>query len=113
MISVIRKHWYLERVALPILYDDQSITIAVTLDGEHYDGYWEWADFDGAMGIFVLLPKPEGLFPHQFRLLDDDEVVYAYGYSDDSSSFAPLDWAEAAWGCTSIEYWNGNEWEPL
>lgn len=52
---------------------------------------------------------------HCFRVLDDDGTVYAYGRSDDDSSFDPLDeYAAGAWGCTRIEYKNDkDEWEEL
>lgn len=54
--------------------------------------------------------------PYEFRLKDDDGEIYYEGRSDDNSSqdaFAPLDWAEADAGCTSIEYRNRNKWEML
>lgn len=53
----------------------------------------------------VVCPKPKGL-DHKFRLLDDDGVIYAYGYSNNDSSFAPLDCYEGAYGCTEIQYRN-------
>lgn len=46
---------------------------------------------------------------YDFRLLDDDGVVYAYGVSTDDSSedaFAPLDDYSGAYGCTEIQYKN-------
>lgn len=57
-------------------------------------------------------------YPYKFRLLDDDGVVYAYGYSktnDDENAFRPLDYYEGAYGVTMIEYWNSEtkEWEML
>lgn len=44
------------------------------------------------------------LYP--FRLLDDDGIIYAYGFSTDDSSFAPLDRYEYDYGCTEIQYKN-------
>lgn len=41
---------------------------------------------------------------HRFRLVDDDDVVYAYGVSTSDSSFWPLDEIGEAYGCTSIQY---------
>lgn len=44
-----------------------------------------------------------------FRLLDDDGEVYAYGKSTDDSSeaaFAPLDRYMPEYGCTEIQYKN-------
>ena len=43
---------------------------------------------------------------HRFRLLDDDGIVYAYGVSDDDSSFAPLDYYAYSYGVTEIQYKN-------
>lgn len=43
---------------------------------------------------------------HRFRLLDDDGIVYAYGVSDDDSSFSPLDYYRPLWGVVHIEYKN-------
>lgn len=43
---------------------------------------------------------------HKFRLLDDDGEIYFYGFSDNNSSFRPLDWAMPQWGCTEIQYRN-------
>lgn len=43
---------------------------------------------------------------YDFRLLDDDGTVYAYGKSTDNSSFAPLDRYEPDYGCTEIQYRN-------
>lgn len=41
-----------------------------------------------------------------FRLLDDDGNVYAYGKSNDDSSFAPLDAYAFDYGVTEIQYKN-------
>lgn len=43
---------------------------------------------------------------YNFRLLDSDGVIYAYGVSTNDSSFAPLDRYEYAYGCTEIQYKN-------
>ena len=50
----------------------------------------------------------EGIVPplFNFRLLDDDGVIYAYGVSTDDSSFAPLDRYMYDYGCTEIQYKN-------
>lgn len=52
-----------------------------------------------------------------FRLKDDDDIVYAYGYSktnDDEAAFAPLDYYENDYGCTTIEYYSdAGGWETL
>ena len=52
---------------------------------------------------------------YDFRLLDDDGVIYAYGKSTDNSSFAPLDRYEPLYGCTEIQYRNPvtKEYETL
>lgn len=43
---------------------------------------------------------------YDFRLLDDDGDVYAYGKSTNDSSFAPLDRYMGDYGCTEIQYRN-------
>lgn len=43
---------------------------------------------------------------HSFRLLDDDGNVYAYGKSNDDSSFEPLDAYAYDYGVTEIQYKN-------
>lgn len=43
---------------------------------------------------------------YNFRLLDDDGVIYAYGVGTDNSSFAPLDRYMYDYGCTEIQYKN-------
>lgn len=65
----------------------------------------------------VVCGKPDEL-DFKFRLLDDDGVVYAYGYSssnDDEKAFAPLDAYSGAYGVTEIQYRNANtgKWETL
>ena len=49
-----------------------------------------------------------------FRLLDDDGVVYAYG-KNTKESFGPLDKYGSDFGCTDIQYKNKRtgEWESL
>ena len=49
-------------------------------------------------------------FPFEFRLLDDDDIVYFVGRcgdldeADGDEAFAPLDWAQDKFGTTSMEY---------
>ena len=43
---------------------------------------------------------------YEFRLLDDDDMVYVEGVSDDNSSLDPLDTEGVDYGCTSIMYLN-------
>ncbi len=51
---------------------------------------------------------------HKFRMLDDDGEVYYEGYSDDSSSFAPLDnFGMPNDGCTEMQYLENGKWETL
>ena len=57
------------------------------------------------------LLERDGKIPtlYDFRLLDDDGEVYAYGKSTDNSSegaFAPLDRYMYEYGCTEIQYKN-------
>jgi len=65
----------------------------------------------------TVCEKPKGL-DFKFRLLDDDGIIYAYGYSDDCDSeeaFQPLDRYMPDYGCTEIQYKNSTtgEWETL
>lgn len=64
----------------------------------------------------IVAQKPEGL-DYKFRLLDDDGIIYFYGYSnscDDEEAFAPLDNYCGAYGVTEIQYENQKgEWETL
>lgn len=53
----------------------------------------------------ILCKKPKKL-NFKFRLLDDDGIVYAYGYSDNGSSFRPLYDYQNAYGVTEIQYKN-------
>lgn len=58
-----------------------------------------------------------GTLPYEFRLRDDDGLIYYYGRSNDresESAFTPLDWSMGYAGCTSIEYkQDSGEWEQL
>ena len=66
----------------------------------------------GPLSHMKEVGKPDNL-NHKFRVFDDDGILYAEGYTDDSSSFKPLDYAMADWGCTEIKYLEGEEWETL
>lgn len=59
--------------------------------------------------------KSHDNLPYKFRLLDDDGVVYAYGYSNDDSDFGPLDCYMYSYGVTEIQYKNPvtKEYETL
>ena len=61
-------------------------------------------------GLYGQVPKL-----YDFRLLDDDGIVYAYGKCSNDSSFAPLDTYMDAYGCTDIQYKNpkSGDWESL
>ena len=59
-----------------------------------------------------MAEKPEGL-DIPFRLLDDDGLIYAEGYSDNSNSFAPLDRYGPDYGCTDIQYYSNGKWRSL
>jgi len=55
-----------------------------------------------------------------FRLYDDDNNLYFEGLISENwiegeadFAFAPLDWAMAVFGCTHMEYFNGEKWEEL
>ena len=53
--------------------------------------------------------------PHKFRMYDDDGELYYEGYSNDDSSFDPLDdFGMPNAGCADIRYKNkNNEFETL
>lgn len=63
------------------------------------------------------LMEKKGQIPplYKFRLLDDDGVVYAYGFSTDDSDFDPLDDYMYAYGVVEIQYKNPKtgEYETL
>lgn len=59
-----------------------------------------------------LREKPDDL-NHYFRLRDDDSIVYGYGYTDDSSSFEPLDHYGPLYGVTEIQYKENGQWKTL
>lgn len=64
---------------------------------------------DSGKDEYVNQDKKKDSMIHKFRLLDDDEEIYAYGISDDCDSenaFEPLDWYEADYGVTGIQYKN-------
>lgn len=52
---------------------------------------------------------------YDFRLLDDDGEIYAYGKSTSDSSFAPVDKYEGIYGVVEIQYKNKatGEYETL
>jgi hypothetical protein len=69
----------------------------------------------------IVASKPDNM-PNKFRLLDDDGIIYAYGYTiepDDDDyeevMFEPLDDMMGAYGCTEIQYKNPEtgEYETL
>ena len=66
------------------------------------------------------LLERDGIIPklYDFRLLDDDGEIYAYGKSTDNSTeaaFDPLDQYMYEYGCTEIQYKNPEtgEYETL
>jgi hypothetical protein len=70
---------------------------------------------DNGKELILCHTPPEGM-PYKFRLIDDDGIVGAIGYSmfDHNSYedqvFAPLDYYSADYGFTSIEYQKGRKW---
>lgn len=51
----------------------------------------------------------------RFRLLDDDDIIYAYGKAKEGVDFEPLDYYMYKYGCTEIQYKNKEtgEYETL
>lgn len=65
---------------------------------------------------FEISERQKEKFPFEFRLLDDDGIIYGYGISktnDDNNAFAPLDFFQPDYGCTEIQYKNNDIWETL
>lgn len=64
----------------------------------------------------IVCEKPKEL-NYKFRLLDDDGIIYAYGYADsndDEKAFAPLEKYQPDYGVTEIQYKNKDgKWETL
>jgi len=63
----------------------------------------------------VTVPRQ---FGQKFRLLDDDDQVYFYGYmyngEQDFDEFTPLDYYGASYGCTDLQYQDKDgKWKVL
>lgn len=80
------------------------------------------ADIDPTREGFGNFPLAKAIqLPYEFRLLDDDQMVYYSGRCDnpgnfdESEAFAPLDWAMDDAGCTEMQYRAGTDhaWETL
>jgi hypothetical protein len=52
-------------------------------------------------------------YPFKFRLYDGDNATYFDGYSNDDSSFDPLDDLQESYGVTTIKYFENGEWVEL
>lgn len=88
-----------------------EITVeAFDVEGNGYRIYWNELDKRGYSDWITDDYRGGG---HHFRLLDDDKIVYFYGYSDDNSSFRPLDETMGSYGCTEIQYFENGKWETL
>ena len=79
---------------------------------DHLDGVEEYSEG-------LATPETVKSKGQQFRLLDDDGILYysgvcLHGGSEDAV-FAPLDWGMANAGCTEIQYLSlsGNKWETF
>ena len=86
----------------------------------------DWADDGDAVGQWNGHFSPESLTKrngldickklcnHKFRMYDDDGELYYEGFSNDSSSFQPLDdFGMPNAGCTEIKYLEKGKWETL
>ena len=82
----------------------------------------DWADDGDAIGQWNARLRPENdnieyckkLCTEKFRMYDDDGELYYEGYSNDSSSFQPLDdFGMPNAGCTEIKYYENGKWETL
>lgn len=66
---------------------------------------------DDGKDKYVNADKKKDSMIHDFRLLDGDDIVYAYGVSDDCDSedaFEPLDYYRNDYGLVSIQYKNNS-----
>jgi len=57
--------------------------------------------------IISITKEQQAQMPYVFRLLDDDDQIYAYGISssdDDEEAFKPLDNHSNDYGVTDIQY---------
>lgn len=63
-----------------------------------------------AHGTHIVYAKDVGAavpaMPYEYRVCDDDDVVFFWGRISDYSSFMPLDWDGVDYGATYIEYKN-------
>lgn len=89
--------------------DDDFMFTHTYIDSEHF----------GARIPFIRVfgetdPKVLRRMGQLFRILDDDGNIYFSGYAAEES-FEPLDYAGPRWGCTDIQYRDGetNEWTSL
>jgi hypothetical protein len=79
---------------------------------------WTSAFTDSGKPKIILTEAPKGM-PYKFRLLDDDGVVGAYGYSahnhlsEEGYVFMPLDAYSYDYGFTEIQYMVNGKWETI
>ena len=87
------------KITRDLLYKEDSLFEDKSETGMHT------TDFD---------PQKAG---YEFRLLDDDGIVYYHGLSDscdDDNAFEPLDYYMPHSGCTEIQYKvDDGQWETL
>lgn len=85
------------------MYNDETCDYKIV--GDHIDGtviLEELGYNQNAKGLI-----------HKFKLYDDDGILYFTGYSNNSSSFFPLDSLGAEYGCTEIRYLENGVYETL
>lgn len=52
-------------------------------------------------------------YKFNFKLFDDDSILYVEGFSTIKNSFEPLDDFGRLYGCTEIHYLNNKKFEEL
>lgn len=81
------------------------------IDYEEYGRHRQYKSYDCPIDLSkpIDMSTVRQLMPYKFRLSDDDGNVCYVGYYDglhksENEAFAPLDWAKAHSGCTTLEY---------
>jgi hypothetical protein len=70
---------------------------------QHKDDSGGWTNESNVRGFDTPQYRKAAELPLQFKIYDDDGVLYYEGRSDEEE-FEPLDWAEYVAGATSIMY---------
>jgi len=76
--------------------DKKAMGFVITKNTKHVS--------DSGKAVFRKVIVPDN-FKQEFRLLDDDDLVYFYGFqSTKYDEFSPLDNYGVDYGCTTLQY---------